>query len=117
MWAQLKAAKSLITAVLIIALSVLAFYLGGIRERGLSAARERDWMADKLDSVLAEQAQDRKRAERLQKTLDKLPKAERKHADVVRANPAGCDRPAPVADSLQRAVDEANAARKVSGDS
>ena len=58
-----------------------------------------------------------KRAAALQKRLDNLPRAEGRIREVVRQNPAPCNRPVPVADSLREAIREANAARKVFADS
>jgi cbb3-type cytochrome oxidase subunit 3 len=56
-----------------------------------------------------------KRAEKLQRTLDALPKAEESIREVVRENPSRCERPVPVANRLREAIREANAARKVPG--
>lgn len=70
---------------------------------------------DRLDAVLDAQKGANESAARLQKTIDRLPKAEKKVSDAVRDNPSGCVRPAPVADSLQAGVGEANAARALPG--
>jgi hypothetical protein len=86
-------------------------FLGAKWQKANGSSREVAFMADQLQKVRDEQAEDRKRAEKLQKTLDRLPKSEGKQRDVVRANPAKCDRPAPVADGLQDAVREANRSR------
>lgn len=57
------------------------------------------------------------RARQLQRALDSLPKAEGKIREIVRDNPAACERPKPVADGLSEAIRAANAARKVPADS
>lgn len=56
-----------------------------------------------------------KHAAELQKVLDTLPKAEESIREVVRDNPAKCDRPAPVAKRLREAIRAANAAGAVPG--
>lgn len=71
---------------------------------------------DRLASVMAAQKAANESAAKLQKTLDRLPRAEKKVNDAVRDNPSNCDRPAAVADSLQAGVREANAARALPGD-
>jgi len=65
-------------------------------------------------SLVAEAA---RRTAALQKKLDALPRSEGRIREVVRENPATCDRPEPVADSLRDAINRANAARKVPADS
>ena len=52
----------------------------------------------------------------LQRKLDALPRSEERIREVVRNNPAPCDRPEPVTDSLREAIREANAARAVPAD-
>lgn len=106
-----------IAAALFCVWSALLLYGGHQWGRADGADRASKLLAKQMDAVLAGQAEDRKRAEKLQKTLDRLPKAEKKQRDLVRANPAGCDRPAPVADGLQDAVDKANASRALPSDS
>lgn len=53
-------------------------------------------------------------ARAIAEAVAKVPRSEPKIREVVRANPSTCVRPAAVADSLQAAVREANAARAVS---
>jgi ABC-type sugar transport system substrate-binding protein len=106
--------RILAAAALIIAVFASGWYLGGIRERGVSAAKERDQLAQQVDEILAEQAQDRKRAERLQKTLDKLPRSQGKIREVVTQNPSGCVLSPAVVDSLREAIGKANASREMS---
>lgn len=104
-------------ALIAIALFVAGFWLGGIQARGASAARERDQVSKQLDEIQKAQDEDKRRAERLQKTIDALPKSEGTIREIVRENPAPCDMPAPVADGLHGAVNSANRARKVPADS
>ena len=76
--------------------------------------------AAELNRLKAEQsltAESLKRSAALQRRLDALPKSEDRIREVVRQNPATCNRPVPVADSLREAIRAANAARKVSADS
>lgn len=108
MWTQ---AKVIAAAVLLIVTFAGGWYFGAISGRLGKANAEQRIAAQKLDEVLKAQQDDKKRAEKLQKTLDRLPKSEGKQRDVVRANPAKCDRPAPVAGGLQDAVREANRSR------
>lgn len=103
--------KVVIAVVLLGAVFALGWYSGSLSGRLTASNRSADLALDQLDKVLAEQDQDRKDRKKLQDTLDKLPKVERKHADAVRNNPAGCDRPAPVANSLQDGIDSANSSR------
>ncbi|HEY5850868.1 MAG TPA: hypothetical protein VIT62_08915 [Lysobacter sp.] len=117
MWAQIKALQAWIAVALSIALFASGLFLGAKWSSANGANRAVTLMADQLAEAKAERVEDRKKIDRLQKTLDKLPKLERKHADVVRANPAGCDRSAPVADSLQDGIDKANASRALPSDS
>jgi hypothetical protein len=103
-----KAAGALI---LLIAAFALGWYSGALAGRLGKANAAQKQATEQLDKVLASLGEQSKRAEKLQKTLDRLPKSEGKQRDVVRANPAKCDRPAPVADGLQDAVREANRSR------
>lgn len=103
-----KAAGALI---LFIAAFALGWYSGALAGRLGKANAAQKQATEQLDKVLASLGEQNKRAEKLQKTLDRLPKSEGKQRDVVRANPAKCDRPAPVADGLQDAVREANRSR------
>ena len=76
--------------------------------------------AAELNRLKAEQslvAESVKRSAALQRRLDALPKSEDRIREVVRQNPAICNRPVPVADSLREAIRAANAARKVPADS
>lgn len=76
--------------------------------------------AAELQHLKAEQsliAESAKRAKALQKRLDKLPRAEGRIREIVRQYPAPCERPAPVADGLRKAIREANAARALPADS
>lgn len=114
MWTQ---AKVIAAAVLLIVTFAGGWYFGALSGRLGKANEEQRIAAQKLDEVLKAQQDDRKRAEKLQKALDRLPKAETKQRDLVRANPAGCDRPAAVADGLQDARNKANAARALPSDS
>ena len=103
-----------------VALLVVIFgsgvFFGRKWEAGNQAADAIKRAADELESVKQAAEQNNERVAKLQRTLDRLPKAERKVNDAVRDNPSNCHRPEPVADSLQAGVREANAARKVSGD-
>lgn len=83
-----------------------AFWLGGEHTRKVAAQ-------DKLDSVIYFLDDAQKRQEKLQRTLDNLPKSEGTIREIVRQNPAPCVMPKPVADGLHEAVDKANAARKM----
>lgn len=103
--------KALIAAALLAVWSAFLSYLVWHAALSHAAGRERDLMAKQLDKVLDEQEQDRKRAEKLQKTLDRLPKSEGKVRDAVRGSPSNCERPKPVADAVRKAVEAANAAR------
>jgi hypothetical protein len=112
MWTQAKiyvAAGSLLVWSALLLCSGL--YVGALAGRLGKANAEQRATADKLKAVLDGQSEANRRAEKLQKTLDRLPKSEGKQRDVVRANPAKCDRPAPVADGLRDAVREANRSR------
>lgn len=114
MWAQ---AKIYVVAALLIVTFVGGWYFGALSGRLGKANAEQRIAAQKLDEALKAQQDDKKRAEKLQKTLDALPKAEKKQRDLVRGNPSKCDRPAAVADGLQDARNKANAARALPSDS
>lgn len=102
-----------LAAALSIALFASGWYLGGIKARGDAAASERDHAAKKLDEILDAQKAEQKRSEKLQRTLDKLPKSEGAIRETVSDNPAGCERPAAVAKRVQQAIREANASREM----
>lgn len=103
-----------------IALTALIFAAGlflGMKWQTANQAAEAIQQAnDRLDSVLDAQKAANESAAKLQKTLDRLPRAEKKVNDAVRDNPSPCARPAAVADSLQAGVREANAARALPED-
>lgn len=101
---------------MIVATFASGFYLGGIQARGAAAARERDQMAKQLDDVLRGQAEDKKRAENLQRTLDALPRSQGVIREVVHDNPSGCVLPPAVVDSLREAIRKGNAARALPTD-
>ena len=67
--------------------------------------------AKQLDAVLDAQAEQTKQAEKLQRTLDRLPKSEGAIREIVRENPSKCVRPPAVAKRVQQAIRAANAAR------
>lgn len=90
---------------------LLAVYGWGRMDGGTAAKAE--CQADKLAAVEAAT----KRAAALQRKLDTLPKAEEPIREVVRQNPAKCERPAPVAKRLRDAIREANTAGAVPADS
>jgi septal ring factor EnvC (AmiA/AmiB activator) len=113
MWAQIKAAKWAIVAGLWLATFAAGLFFGFQWSRASSASRERDQLAKQVDEILAEQAQDRKRAERLQKTLDRMPRPSNKIREVVRDNPSGCVLPPAVVDGVLHAIREGNAVRKM----
>lgn len=106
-----------IAAALFCAWSALALYLGHQWGRADGADRAAKLLSKQVDAVLAEQAEDRKRAEKLQKTLDRLPKSEGKVREIVRDNPSGCVLPPAVVDGLREAIRSANAARALPSDS
>ena len=109
--------KALIAAALLAVWSAVLSYLVWHAALSHAAGRERDLMAKQLDKVLDEQAQDRKRAEKLQKTLDRLPKSEGKVREIVRDNPSGCVLPPAVVDGLREAIRQGNSARALPSDS
>lgn len=79
--------------------------------------RKHKLIASMAKAQVAAQLEANERAADLQRRLDSLPKAEEPIREVVRQNPAVCDRPLPVADGLSEAIRAANAARKVPADS
>jgi predicted negative regulator of RcsB-dependent stress response len=111
MWTQLKAAKFWIVVGLLVAWSAFVWCSGYQWSRARSASRASSVLSKQLDQVLDEQAQDRKRAEKLQESLDKLPRSQGKVRDAVRQAPSNCVLPPAVADSLREAIDSANRAR------
>lgn len=100
-----------IAAALFCAWSALALYLGHQWGRADGADRAAKLLSKQVDAVLAEQAEDRKRAEKLQKTLDKLPRSQGKVRDAVTKSPSDCVLSPDVAASLREAISAANAAR------
>jgi hypothetical protein len=96
--------RILVAAVLFLAWSASAVFLGKQWGQTASATREAKQLAKDVGAIYEQ-------GKKTQRMVDKLPKAERKHADVVRANPAGCDRPVPVSRSLHDSIGEANASR------
>lgn len=91
-------------------------FFGKKWEAGDQAADAIKRAADELESVKQAAEQNNERVAKLQRTLDRLPKAEKRVNDAVRDNPSSCHRPEPVADSLQAGVREANSARALPGD-
>jgi hypothetical protein len=83
-------------------------YVGALAGRLGKANAEQRIAAQKLDEVLEAQQDDKKRAEKLQKTLDRLPKSEGKVREIIRENPSGCRFPDPVHDGLREAIRQAN---------
>lgn len=86
-------------------------YVGALAGRLGKANAAQRAAEEQTKSILRGQAEAVARAEKLQKTLDRLPKSEGKVREIVRQNPSNCVRPAPVADGLQDAVREANRSR------
>lgn len=103
-----KAAGALI---LLAAVFALGWYSGALAGRLGKANAAQKQTADQLAQVLKAQAEDKTRAEKLQKTLDRLPKSEGKVREIVRDNPSGCVLPPAVVDGLREAIRAANAAR------
>lgn len=95
-----------VPALLLLASHGGAFWLGGEHSRKVAAK-------DKLDSVLAIVQDSNERQKKLQKSIDTMPRAENTIREIVKANPSNCTQPKPVTDGLQRAIDKANAARKM----
>jgi hypothetical protein len=114
MWTQ---AKIYVAAAMLIVWSAVLLYLGFQGGRASGAAREASLLSKQMDAVLSEQAEQAKRAEKLQKTLDRLPKSEGKVREIVRDNPSGCMLPPAVVDGLREAIRSANAARALPSDS
>lgn len=108
--------KVVIAVVLLGAVFALGWYSGSLSGRLTASNRSADLALKQLDQVLDEQAQDRKRAEKLQKTLDRLPRSQGVIREVVRENPSGCELPAAVADKLREAIRKANASREMPAD-
>lgn len=111
MFAELRARAWQIACGVLLILAIVAC-LSGFLDR----MRLADCQKAAAKAVIAAQEESNKRAAKLQRKIDALPKAEGKIADVVRENPSACERPAVVSDSLRAATREANAARKVSTD-
>lgn len=108
--------RALASVVLMLLIFATGLFFGRKWEAGNQAADAIKRAADELESVKQAAEQNNERVAKLQRTLDRLPKTEKRVNDAVRDNPSNCHRPEPVADSLQAGVREANAARKVSGD-
>ena len=102
---------------LFVAWSVVLSFLVWNAALSHAAGREKDLMSKQLDQVLDGVADSNKRAEKLQKTLDRLPKSEGKVREIVRDNPSGCVLPPAVVDGLREAIRSANAARALPSDS
>lgn len=107
--------KHLLAVALLATAGAWLYRAGGNAERVKCMAAQAKAQAAYVAELEAERKQASEQAAKLQRKLDRLPKAEGKTNEVVAANPAQCERPAAVADSLQAAVREANAAREVSG--
>ena len=110
MWTQ---AKIYVAAAMLIVWSAVLLYLGFQGGRASGAAREASLLSKQMDAVLSEQAEQAKRAEKLQKTLDRMPRPSNTIREVVRENPSGCVLAPAVVDSLREAIREGNGARKV----
>lgn len=108
--------KAVGALILLAAVFALGWYSGSLSGRLTAANRSADLALDQLDRVIAEQKLDREDRKKLQKTLDRLPKSEGKVREVVRQNPAKCDRPAAVSERVREAAREANAAREMPSD-
>lgn len=102
-----------IVAALFLVTFACGLYLGHSWGRADGADRASKLLSKQMDAVLAEQAEDRKRDEKLQKALDKLPRSQGVIREVVRENPSGCVLPPAVVDGLRDAIRKANASRKV----
>jgi type VI protein secretion system component VasK len=109
-----KAAGALI---LLIAVFALGWYSGALAGRLGKANAAQKQATEQLDKVLASLGEQNKRAEKLQKTLDRLPKSEGRVREIVRDNPSGCVLPPAVVDGLREAIRSANAARALPSDS
>lgn len=101
-----KAAGALI---LLAAAFALGWYSGSLSGRLTAANRSADLALTALDEIKDGQ-------KRLQTKLDKLPRSEGKIREVVRTNPARCERPAAVSERVRESAREANAARKMPSD-
>lgn len=108
-----KAAGALI---LLAAAFALGWYSGSLSGRLTAANRSADLALKELDKVLDGQKEANKRAEKLQKALDRLPRSQGVIREVVRENPSNCELPAAVADKLREAIRKANAARALPAD-
>ncbi|MET3929565.1 DNA topoisomerase VI subunit B [Lysobacter sp. OAE881] len=108
--------REAIALVLAAVLFASGWYMGALSGRLGKANAEQRIAAQKLDEVLTAQQDDKKRAEKLQKTLDRLPKSEGKVREIVRENPSKCDRPVVVAERVREAAREANRAREMPSD-
>lgn len=105
-----KAAGALI---LLIAAFALGWYSGALAGRLGKANAAQKQATEQLDKVLASLGDQTKRAEKLQKTLDRLPRSQGVIREVVRDHPSGCVLDPAVVDSLREAIRKANASRKV----
>lgn len=108
--------RALASVVLMLLIFAAGLFFGRKWEAGNQAADAIKRAADELGAVKQAAEQNNERVAKLQRTLDRLPKAEKRVNDAVRDNPSNCHRPEPVADSLQAGVREANAARALPGD-
>jgi uncharacterized membrane-anchored protein YhcB (DUF1043 family) len=103
-----KAAGALI---LLIAAFALGWYSGALAGRLGKANAAQKRATEQLDKVLASLGEQNKRAEKLQKTLDRLPRSQGKVRDAVTKSPSDCVLSPDVAASLREAISAANAAR------
>lgn len=102
--------------ILLIAAFALGWYSGSLSGRLTAANRSADLALKELQDAKDRDAEQAKRAEKLQKTLDRLPKSEGKVREIVRENPSKCDRPAAVSERVREAAREANSAREMPSD-
>ena len=102
-------------AIAFVALLAISLALGFVYRLGGTEARAQ---CDKAMRVVAEQQAAELEAERARRVAaeqkaDKLRKLPAKVVTVVRENPANCDLPEPVADSLREQVRQTNEAIRV----
>jgi hypothetical protein len=106
-----------LAAALLIAWSASLLFLGREWGRADGADRATKLLSKQMDAVLAEREADRKAREKLQRTLDRLPRSQGVIREVVRENPSGCVLPPAVVDGLREAIRKANASRALPADS
>jgi hypothetical protein len=105
-----------IAAAMLIVWSAALGYLGFQAGRASGADRASTLLSRQMDAVLAEQAEDRKRAIAMQKKLDKLPRSQGKVNEAVAQHPSGCVLDPVVVGVLQDAIRKANASRALPAD-